>query len=158
VFPGKTCCCCSVGGSLAAKPWILLGLGLLVLLVAGACATGPAPDGRPEGSTAGATSMAYTVRGELVSLPDADDAMSSLRIEHEAIPDMVGHDGKVSGMDSMTMPFSTREGLSLDGLSVGDKVEFDLNIDWDRTPALLVTEIHQLAADTELTLGHDHGG
>lgn len=99
----------------------------------------------------------YTgIRGEITQLPDPGVPGSELKIHHEQIRDFKTKDGTVNvssrgvaGMMSMTMPFPVGEGVSLDGLSVGDKVSFDFVVNWgnDR-PAWEVTRIEKLPADT----------
>ena len=121
-----------------------LSLGLLL-------AVGCSSHHSPEEAAVKVEPRQYTVRGELVTVPETVDASTQIRIKHEAMPDLVGHDGEVSGMASMTMPFSLNEGLSLEGFSVGDKVEFVLDVDWERMPGMLITEIRALPPETELT-------
>jgi Cu/Ag efflux protein CusF len=92
----------------------------------------------------------YEVRGLIVGL--SDEAGGGLRIQHEAIPDFKGMDGKVweGGMESMTMAFAVADGVSLEGISAGDKVEFNLVVDWAKRPTQAITEIVKLPAETEL--------
>lgn len=129
----------------------------------------------------------YTgIRGEIASLPDPGVPNSELMIHHEQIRDFKTKDGAVNvtangiaGMRSMTMPFPLGEGVSLDGYSVGDKVEFDFVVNWGggASPAWAVTRLSKLPAETELDftnvieenveglkdaahdmMGHDHDG
>jgi Cu/Ag efflux protein CusF len=123
-------------------------LAMALTLAVGCSSSGPARDEDPGIDV---EPRQYTVRGELVTVPETVDETTQIRIKHEAMPDLVGHDGEVSGMASMTMPFSMQEGLSLEGLAVGDKVEFVLDVDWNRMPGMLVTEIRKLPPETELT-------
>jgi len=97
----------------------------------------------------------YTVRGLVIEVPDAGQAEARLRIRHEAIPDFRGMDGKVweGGMESMTMIFAVAEGVSLEGISAGDKLEFVLVMDWEKKPTQWITEIVELPAETELSFG-----
>ena len=90
------------------------------------------------------------MRGQVTALPDPSDPLSNLRLRHEAVDDFVGMDGEVVGMDSMNMPFPVAEGLSLEGLEVGDPVVFTLEVDWDGDPAYQVTRIERLPEGTEL--------
>lgn len=92
----------------------------------------------------------YTVRGEIVDLPDPEDPTSAFYVYHEAIDDFRGIDGQISGMSSMAMPFPVDENLDLSDLTRGDKVEFDLYVDWDGDPATLVTRVEKLDPDTIL--------
>lgn len=66
----------------------------------------------------------YTLRGIVRQLPDPAKAAAQLQIQHEEIPHFVGWDGKVVGMQEMTMPFPLAPGVSLQGIAVGDAVEF----------------------------------
>jgi hypothetical protein len=52
-------------------------------------------------------------------------------------------------MDSMSMPFSIAEGVSLNGLAVGDKVSFRVEAD-AKTDSERVTKLEKLPADTVL--------
>lgn len=88
----------------------------------------------------------YTVRGEIVSLPEAGNPRADLRIKHEAI-DNYRRGDKVVGMNAMTMPFPVAEGVSLEGLAVGDKVEFVFEV---QMPQYQITRITKLPADTVL--------
>jgi hypothetical protein len=96
------------------------------------------------------------IRGEITQLPDPSVPGSQLKIHHEQIPDFKTVDGTISvtsngiaGMRSMTMPFPLSTGLSIEGYSVGDKVEFEFVVNWgnDR-PAWEITSIEKLPADT----------
>lgn len=144
--------------SLVALLLLLLTAG--VIFVLGACAgdTPPASDteadaqadAEPEEPAPPPEPETYTVRGEIVDLPDPEDPTSGFFVYHEAIDTFRGMDGKVVGMSSMTMPFAIDEDLDLEGLQRGDKVEFDLHVDWDGDPATLVTRVEKLPPDTIL--------
>lgn len=105
--------------------------------------------------------FSYTVRGQIVSLPSADRPFEDLQIHHEAVPDFKDRDGNVTvsasgtrGMKAMTMPFPVAEGVSLDGIAVGDKVEFTFVYTWGgESSGYEITEIKKLPADTELNFG-----
>lgn len=104
----------------------------------------------------GGEAREYTVRGEIVSVPNASNPASELVIRHEAIPDLVDANGTVIGMESMAMPFpSVADGVSLEGLSPGDKVEFVLRVTWERGRARFpIVSIRELPAETALDLGN----
>lgn len=90
----------------------------------------------------------YTVRGQVVSLPTADD---DLMVHHEAIPEYRKPGG--TGMKTMTMPFPLGEEISLEGIEPGDKVSITFTVDYEEgwSPiAYRVTAIEELPADTEL--------
>jgi Cu/Ag efflux protein CusF len=71
----------------------------------------------------------YTVRGQIRQLPKSPSG--ELFIRHEPIPEYVGRDGTVVGMRAMTMPFWLAEEVSVEGLSVGDTVEFVMRSQWE---------------------------
>lgn len=99
----------------------------------------------------------YTVRGEIRQLPSPENPASGLQIRHENIPDFVNRAGEVVGMKPMIMPFTPAEDLDLSALSVGDKVSFTFDVDWDAAPMMLVTNIEPLPADTELDFAPPQG-
>jgi hypothetical protein len=93
----------------------------------------------------------YMVRGRITGLPIAGQPGSELAIAHEAIPSFVRNDGKL-GMNAMVMPFTPAPGVSLEGLAVGDPVEFTFEVRWKSKPRMQLTKISKLPADTELVL------
>jgi Cu/Ag efflux protein CusF len=125
---------------------------LLALLLATACP----PSGPPEGSPGGPVMRRYTVRAEVVRLPDPGAPLREIVLRHEAIPDFVGQDGKVVGMPAMVMPLEVAPGLPLEGVRPGDKVEIVLRVDWTR-PSYRVEQVRPLPAGAVLDLGRDAG-
>lgn len=100
----------------------------------------------------------YTVRGRIEMLPDARKPGSELQIQHEPISTFVNMQGKVQPMDSMIMPFEPAPGVSLNGLGVGDPVEFTFEVRWKSRPAMQLTRIQKLPDGTQLHLGRATGG
>lgn len=94
--------------------------------------------------------MVYKVRGELDSLPPADQPMDRIGVRHEAIPDFVGITGEPEPMASMTMEFAVAETVETGPLSVGDKIAFELEVDWSADNPARVIAIETLPAETEL--------
>lgn len=93
----------------------------------------------------------YTVRGQVRQLPDpANPAAGQFFVSHEAIDDWVGREGKIVGMDPMTMSFEVAEGVSLEGLQRGDVIEFTLHVDWKASPPVEITAIRKLPPGTRL--------
>lgn len=133
----------------------VLALAPLLLLVAVACgsheghgggAAAPAPP-------AGPPDAVYTFKGKVTGLPVANAPDGpELSVHHEAIPTFAAADGKVVGMDSMTMPFSLAPGVDLAGIAVGDPVEMRLELRWNETPPARLTAVRKLPADTPLDL------
>jgi Cu/Ag efflux protein CusF len=105
--------------------------------------------GKDKDKGSAAPAATYTVRGVLKSMPDDKGAVS---IHHEAIPDFATQQGKATGMASMTMSFGVDSKVSLDGFAAGDKAKFTLAVDWQRKPAIYVTAVSKLPAETQLEL------
>jgi Cu/Ag efflux protein CusF len=91
----------------------------------------------------------YKVRGEVKGF---DEASGQLAIHHEKIPDFKNREGQKVGMMSMQMSFRTAEGVDGKSLAVGDKIEFEFAVEWDKTPPIVVTKVKKLPADTALEL------
>ena len=92
----------------------------------------------------------YTVRGQVIQLPDPANPGTGLTLNHEAVDQFVDRTGEVVGMDPMSMPFPVAKNLSLAGIQVGDVVEFKLYVDWGGDPAVEITGIRKLPAGTQL--------
>ncbi|MFG0283534.1 MAG: copper-binding protein [Phycisphaerales bacterium JB039] len=130
--------------------------GLVCALAAGLCACGPGAE-TPEqaapdipAATGRQPDQIYTVRGQIVQLPDPENPAKALQIQHENIPDFINRFGEKSGMKPMAMPFTPAPGLDLSSLAIGAKVEFTFDVDWDGSPLFQVTAIEELPAETEL--------
>jgi len=104
----------------------------------------------------------YVVKGVVTALPIGADPRATLRIHHEAIPDFKDKDGKVHenpdgtpGMKSMEMPFDTLgPDVHLDGIKVGDKIEFELSIAREPRTSFAITRITKLPDSTEIDFGN----
>ncbi|CAG0981922.1 hypothetical protein PHYC_01812 [Phycisphaerales bacterium] len=97
-----------------------------------------------------AADQTYTVRGVVEDLPGPKAALS---VHHEAIPNFVGRDGRVTGMREMIMEFpDVAPKVSLDALRVGDPIEMTLEIRWNSDPRMLVTSLKKLPVDAKLNL------
>ena len=92
----------------------------------------------------------YTVRGQVTQLPDPGNPGTGLYLNHEAIDDFVGRDGEMVGMDPMTMPFLVDEEVPLEGIGVGDVVEFKLHVDWGAETEAEIVGIRELPPGTKL--------
>ncbi len=128
---------------------------MIALLLAATCLSAPACSKEP----ADPVVHTYTVRGEIVSLPDPANPASELRIHHEAIEDFKNNKGESDPMHAMTMTFPPAEDVSLDDLAVGDKVQFVFRVQWAPSYEMGATAIKKLPADTELIFDEsdDHG-
>lgn len=99
----------------------------------------------------------YTVRGRVAELPTPDRPGSEFKVRHEEIPSFRASlpDGAL-GMKEMTMVFPRAEGLSLDGLAVGEPVELTFRVDYDAKTGQVRTyraiRVEELPAETALNL------
>jgi Cu/Ag efflux protein CusF len=92
----------------------------------------------------------YDVRAVVRQLPRPDAPQPEIWIHHEEISTFVDINGEPKGMDAMTMPFIPASELSMEGLAVGDKITFRLEVDWQAMPPAHLTAIEKLPADTLL--------
>jgi Cu/Ag efflux protein CusF len=123
-------------------------LSLLTLLSLAACRdSAPGPTSGSAGAADGL--RRYTVRAELVRLPDPAAPRREVALRHEAIDDFADAGGKVVGMGSMVMPFELAPGVQLDGAAVGDEVEVRFAVGWS-PPVLRVEQLRRLPAGTAL--------
>lgn len=95
----------------------------------------------------------YTVRAQVEQLPDPNDIRKEFMARHEKIPEFKGPGGEI-GMNAMVMPFPIAEGVSLEGLKVGDKLEVTFAVDFDtvlnRPRKYAITSWKPLPAETAL--------
>jgi len=97
----------------------------------------------------------YQARGLVQHVPDKGPP--ALVVRHEAIDFFIHSDGVPAGMHSMTMTLRLDDAVSAKDVKVGDKIAFDLNVNWDRTPPLLIMKLRKLPAKTELVYGKSKG-
>ncbi len=122
-----------------------------VLLVTFALGTAAACGGGSP--SADSPKQVYTVRGMIRDLPNPDLPGSGFSVQHEPIDDFISLQGEVVGMSSMTMPFPLGKKVNLEGIAIGDPVEFKLQIEWDGNKPVLVTSVKELPPGTELEFG-----
>ena len=81
--------------------------------------------GRRNEQPTGAASDArvYVVRGEVISVPQADKPGTEFIVKHEPIDNFRNASGQIVGMSTMGMPFTPGKGVLLDGIKPGDKIE-----------------------------------
>lgn len=92
----------------------------------------------------------YTMRGQVIQLPDPKNPGTGLTLNHEAIDDWVSRDGETVGMDPMTMSFLVDEKVPLEEIQVTDVVEVKLHVDWGGQPEVEIVEIRELPPGTKL--------
>lgn len=127
-----------------------------MLLISGAIQSCGSSSTTPESPEISENTVAYTVRGRIVSLPDPARPASELQIHHEELPSFMSG-GEVVGMSAMVMPFrELASGVSLAGLRVGQAVTFTFLVDYDpvsQSPVgVLVTAISPLPEGTTLSI------
>jgi Cu/Ag efflux protein CusF len=125
----------------------------LVLLLLFACSGGErdlSESTTEEKESAASPTRTYRVRGVIRQLPRADEAGTPLLIHHEAISDFVGISGDVEPMEAMTMAFPVASEVSLEGLAPGDRIAFDLEVDWTAPPPAQITALEKIPPETEL--------
>jgi hypothetical protein len=67
-------------------------------------------------------------------------------------------DGKVVGMDAMTMPFPLAPGVNAGGLAAGDRIEFVLELRWqDAKGPVVVARLSKLPTGTRLSFDAAQG-
>ena len=125
----------------------LLAALLVVFSALGACSGETAG---PESTETTAAARTLTVRGVVRQLSAAGGV--PFLVQHEAIPDFIDINGDPAPMDSMTMPFALADDSLLGDIAVGEKVVFDLKVDWQTSPAIVITRIERLPAETALEL------
>jgi Cu/Ag efflux protein CusF len=87
-----------------------------------------------EPADAQAPTAEYTVRGRIEGLPDPARPASALQIHHEPIPEFKSNWANLpDGMNEMSMSFPLAPGVALDGLKIGDAVEFTFSVRYDAT-------------------------
>jgi hypothetical protein len=93
----------------------------------------------------------YRIRGQVTALPNPPK--QALRLHHEAIPDFIGADGKVQGMDEMEMEFPyLAPSARLDSIALNDAVEATMEIRWKSQPRFVLTSIRKLPTGTHLSI------
>lgn len=99
--------------------------------------------------------VAYTVRAEIVSLPEPGKPSSEFMARHEEIPEFLHSlNSDKRGMRAMTMPFPLAPSISLDGLKPGAKVQITFEVDYALDTGLLIdsraTRVIPIGQDTVL--------
>jgi len=128
---------------------VLIACGLGMLIALGKMGGRPTT---PPMQRRGEPDAAYPTRGRVVMLPSSESISAELQIHHEPIEAFVNANGTV-GMPSMIMPFPLGADSSLEGLTVGNPVEFEFAV-WS-TPGSRhyeVRKLRKLPDETKLDL------
>lgn len=124
----------------------------------------PAPGQAARPPIAGPGDRDYTVRGRLSKLPVAGKP-PEIRATHEAIDDFLDGQGRVVGMGAMDMEFPLGPGVSASGLALGDMLEIDFSVRFDRSagdsapiPVWFATRLKPLPPGTPLVMREARSG
>lgn len=119
----------------------MIAASLLPILCSGGCSkTADPPRSPAKPASPAIPSKSYTVRGVIEALPVPDKPGTQLIIHHQEIPDFVHRDGRI-GMKAMGMPFPLGDGVGVEGLAIGDPVEFEFTVDWASSEGYWITRI-----------------
>ena len=95
----------------------------------------------------------YVIRGEVISVPEAGKPGMQFIVKHEPIDNYRDAGGRIVGMDTMGMPFTPGEGVSLEGIMPSDKVEIKWVMQWKPKAKEYVESIRKLPAETQMKFG-----
>lgn len=127
---------------------VIFGMGLIAIAGCEKKASPPSPTAK----AAAVPVRTYTVKGRVVSLPDAG-AKRGLIVHHERIAEFYNVRGENTGMNEMEMEFPwLASGVSAEGLAPGDAVELTFSVDWDSERMYEVTRMVKLPTGTALNL------
>lgn len=126
---------------------------MLGAIIAAGCSDGQRND-QPEGA-AGDAQM-YVVRGEVISVPQAGMPGTQFIVKHEPIDNFRDASGQIVGMNTMGMPFTPGEGVSLEGITPGDKIELRWVLQWKPEAKEYVESVRKLPEGTQLRFDKAH--
>jgi|WetSurMetagenome_2_1015567.scaffolds.fasta_scaffold229756_1 hypothetical protein len=98
----------------------------------------------------------YVVRGEVISVPQAGKPGTQFIVKHEPIDDFRSDAGRIVGMSTMGMPFTPGEGVSLQRIQPGDKIEMKWVMQWKPEAKEYVESVRKLPTETPLRFGEAH--
>lgn len=128
-------------------------IAMLGAIIAAGCSHGQRND---QPSVTANDARMYVIRGEVISVPQAGKPGTQLIVKHEPIDDFRDASGRIVGMDTMGMPFTPGEGVSLEGISPGDKIEMRWVMQWKPEAKEHVESVKKLPAETPLRFGKAH--
>jgi Cu/Ag efflux protein CusF len=98
----------------------------------------------------------YVIRGEVISVPQAGKSGTQFIVKHEPIDNFRDATGKIVGMDTMGMPFTPGNDVSLEGINPGDKIEMRWVLQWKPDSKEYVESVRKLPTETQLRFGKAH--
>ena len=131
---------------------------ILALVASGGVGCADEEQNSPAVAVPDSMAVVNTYQGLRGRVEQLADTTGRLYIRHEAIPDFIRptNEGFIQEtLDPGMLPFLIGEGADTTGLAVGDKIAFDLVVDWDTLtlplPGRLI-HIEKLADSTTLVL------
>ncbi len=122
---------------------------ILCAIIAAGCSRGT----HEPSATAAIDARTYVIRGEVISVPQADKPGTEFIVKHEPIDDFRNAAGQIVGMNTMGMPFTPGQGVSLEGIKPGDKIEMRWVLQWKPESKEYVESVRKLPAETQLRFG-----
>jgi Cu/Ag efflux protein CusF len=129
-----------------------------MIAVIGAIVAAGCSHGQSNNTTTAAARDAdvYVLRGEVISVQQADTAGTEFIVKHEPIDNFRDAGGQIVGMSSMGMPFTPGKGVSLEGIKPGDKIEMRWVVQWEPEAKEFVESVRRLPIETQLRFGEAH--
>ena len=118
----------------------------LLAVMTGGCQSKHSVPSKSAASQQG-TTYTYHLRGIIKGLPQSGQLPPSLTIKVGPIIHWVGLSGKVEPMMAMTMPYQLAHGVTLNGITTGEKVAFTYQVNWT-ADRMVITQIKPLPANT----------
>jgi hypothetical protein len=128
-------------------------IAMLGAIIAAGCSCGQRNE-QPTGAASDA--QIYLIRGEVISVPQADKPGTEFIVKHEPIDNFRNASGQIVGMSTMGMPFTPGKDVLLDGIKPGDKIEMRWVIQWKPEAKEYVESVRKLPMETQLRFGDAH--
>jgi Cu/Ag efflux protein CusF len=138
---------------MSAKTIVFGIIALLGVILAAACSRGQS---NKQPATVASDVQTYVVRGEVISVPQANKAGTQFIVKHEPMDDFRNAAGRIVGMSTMGMPFTPGKDVSLEGIKPGDKIEMRWVLQWKPEAKEYVESVRKLPVETQLRFGEAH--
>ena len=128
-------------------------IAMLGAIIAAGCSCGQRNE-QPTGAASDA--QIYLIRGEVISVPQADKPGTEFIVKHEPVDNFRNASGQIVGMSTMGMPFTPGKDVLLDGIKPGDKIEMRWVMQWKPEAKEYVESVRKLPMETQLRFGDAH--
>ena len=125
-------------------------IAMLSAIIAAVCSCGQRNE-QPTGAASDA--QIYLIRGEVISVPQADKPGTEFIVKHEPVDNFRNASGQIVGMSTMGMPFTPGKDVLLAGIKPGDKVEMRWLMQWKPEAKEYVGSVRKLPMETQLRIG-----